>query len=84
MRPFYNILRQENNFEWTTEYQKQFEETKTVLIEQIASTNANPDQPFYAMCNISNFGTGAAFLQAHSGANKLNLNISKLKTIYTS
>ena len=28
LKPFFNILRLQNNFEWTTEYQKQFEETK--------------------------------------------------------
>ena len=26
LRPIYNILRQQNNFKWTTEYQKRFEE----------------------------------------------------------
>ena len=33
LRPFYNILREENNFEWTTEHQKRFEEIKTILTE---------------------------------------------------
>ena len=28
LRPFYNILRQQNNFEWTTEHQTRFEEVK--------------------------------------------------------
>ena len=28
LRPFYNILRQQNNFEWNTEHQAQFEEIK--------------------------------------------------------
>ena len=35
LRPFYNILRQQNNFEWTTEHQKRFEEIKTLLIEKL-------------------------------------------------
>ena len=26
LRPFYNILRQQNNFEWTTEDKTRFEE----------------------------------------------------------
>ena len=30
LRPFYNILRQQNNFEWTTEHQTRFEEVKKV------------------------------------------------------
>ena len=33
-RPFYNILRQQNNFEWTKEHRKHFEEIKTPLTEQ--------------------------------------------------
>ena len=35
LRPFYNILRKQNNFEWTTEHQTQFEEIKTLLTEQL-------------------------------------------------
>ena len=57
---FYNILRHQNNFEWTTEHQKRFEETKTLLSEKISNTNPDPDQPFYAMCDASNFGFAAA------------------------
>ena len=29
-RPFYNILKKQNNFGWTTEHQKRFEEIKTL------------------------------------------------------
>ena len=28
LKTFYKILRQQNNFEWTTEYEKRFEEMK--------------------------------------------------------
>ena len=28
LRPFYNILRQQNNFEWKAEHQTRFEEIK--------------------------------------------------------
>ena len=73
LRPFYNILRQQNNFEWTTEHQTQFEEIKKLLAEQISNTIPDPNQPFYAMCDASNFGIGAALLQAHNGTNKINL-----------
>ena len=73
LRPFYNILRQENNFEWTTEHQTRFEEIKKLLTEQISNTIPYPNQPFYAMCDASNFGIGAALLQSHSGTNKMNL-----------
>ena len=34
-RPFYNILRQQNNFEWTTEHQTRVKEIKKLLTEQI-------------------------------------------------
>ena len=30
--PFYNFLRQQNNFEWTTEHQTRFEEIKKPLL----------------------------------------------------
>ena len=38
LRPFYNILRQQNNFEWTTKHQTRFEEIKKLLTEQISNT----------------------------------------------
>ena len=72
LRPFYNILRQQNNFEWTTEHQTRFEEIKKLLTEQISNTIPDPNQPFYAMCVASNFGISAALLQSHSGTNKMN------------
>ena len=31
LRPFYNFLRQQNNFEWTTEHQTRFEEIKKIV-----------------------------------------------------
>ena len=73
VRPFYNILRQQNKFEWTTEHQPRFDETKLLLTEQKSNTIPDPNQPFYAMCDASIFGIGAAFLQSHSETNKLNL-----------
>ena len=57
---FYNILRQQNNLEWTSEHQTRFEQMKTRLTEQISNTIPDPDQPFYAMTDASNFGIGAA------------------------
>ena len=43
LRPFYNILRQQNNFEWNTEHQTQFEEIKKLLTEQISNTIPDPN-----------------------------------------
>ena len=82
LRHFYNILRQQNNFEWTTEHQTRFEEIKKLLTEQISNTIPDPNQPFYAMCDASNFGIGAALLQSHSGTNKMNL-ISANSRLFT-
>ena len=60
LRPFHKILRQQNNFEWTTEHQTRFKEIKKLLTEQILNTIADPNQPFYALCDASIFGIGAA------------------------
>ena len=38
LRQFWNILKKQNNFEWTTEHQKAFEEKKTLLTAQISNT----------------------------------------------
>ena len=77
LRPFYNILRQQKNFEWTREHQTQFEEFKTLLTEQTSNTIRDRDQSFYAMCDASYFGIGAALLQSHNGTNKTNLMSAK-------
>ena len=82
LRPFYNILRQQKNFEWTTEHQTRFEEIKKLLTEQISNIIPDPNQPFYAMCDASTFGIGAALLQSHSGTNKTNL-ISANSRLFT-
>ena len=82
LRPFYNILRQQNNFKWTTEHQRRFDDIKKLLTEQISNTIPDPNQPFYAMCDASNFGIGATLLQSHSGTNKMNL-ISANSRLFT-
>ena len=46
LRPFYNILRQQNNFEWTTKHQTRFQEIKTSLTEQISNTIPDPNNHF--------------------------------------
>ena len=82
LRPFYSNLRQQNNFEWTTKHQKRFEKIKKLLTEQILVTIPDPNHPFYAMCDASNFGIGAALLQSHSGTNKMN-HISANSRLFT-
>ena len=79
LRPFYNILRRQNNFEWTTEHQRCFEEIKKLLTEQISNTIPFPNRPFYAMCDASNFGIGTALIQSLSGTNKKNLILANFR-----
>ena len=71
LRPFYNILRQQNIFEWTTEHQTRYEEIKKLVTEQISNTIPDPNQQFYELCDASNFGHGAALLQSNNGTNKM-------------
>ena len=80
LRPFYNILRQQNYFEWTTEHQKRFKEIKKSSHIKIIKTIPAPNQPFYAMCDASNFGFGAALLQSHKGTNEMNLSSANSRT----
>ena len=82
LRPFYNILRQPNNFEWTTEHQTRSGKKQKTLTEQISNTLPDPNQPFYAMCDASNFGIGATLLKSHNGTNKMNL-ISANSRLFT-
>ena len=77
LRTFYNILSQQNKIEWTKEHQKRFKDIRKLLTEQISNTIADPNQPFYAMCDASNFGVGAALLQSHNRTNKMNLILAK-------
>ena len=82
LKPFYNILRQQNSFEWTTEHQTRNEKKKKLLTEQISNTIPDANQLFCAMCDASNFGIGAASLQSHNGSNKMNL-ISANSRLFT-
>ena len=72
LKPLFNILKQQSNLEWTTEHQTRSKEIKNLLTQRISNTITDPNQPFYAMCDASNFGIGAALLQSHSGTNKMN------------
>ena len=55
---------------------------KKLLTEQISKTIPDPNKPFYAICDASNFGIGAALLQSHSGTNKMNF-ISANSRLFT-
>ena len=66
----YDVLRQQNNFEWTLEHQTF--RLKNLLTEQISNTIPDSDQPFCELCDASNFEIGAVFLQSHKGTNQMN------------
>ena len=82
LRPFYNFLRQPNNVEWTIEKQKRFDKIKALLAKQKSNTTPDPDQPFPAICDASNFDIGAALLQSHKEINEMNL-ISAKSRLFT-
>ena len=63
------------------EHQKRFDE-KNLLTDQISNTMSDPDQPFYAMWDASNFRISAALLQSLKGTNRMNL-VSANSNIFT-
>ena len=65
LRPFYNILRQQNNFEWTTEHQTRFEEIKKFLTEQISKTIPDPINHFM-QCAMRQILASAQFFYNHT------------------
>ena len=52
-RPFYNILRQQNNFEWTTEHQTRFEEIQKIFDR--ANFKHNSRSKSTILCNVRCF-----------------------------
>ena len=46
LKPFFNILRQQNNFEWTTEHRKRFDEIKTLLMNNYQAVFQIPTNHF--------------------------------------
>ena len=84
LRPFYNILRQQNNFEWTTEHQTRFEEITKIVNR--TNIKYNPRSKSTILCNVRCF----KFWHRRSIAtitqwNKQNESyISKFSLIYTS
>ena len=54
----------------------------TLFREQNSNTIPDKDQPFYAMCDASNFRIGVAVLQSHKSTNTINL-ISAHATLFT-
>ena len=53
LRPFYNILRQQNNFEWNTEHQTRFDENKKTLNRTNFEYNSRSKSTI--LCNVRCF-----------------------------
>ena len=53
LRPFYNILRQQNNFEWNTKHQARFEEIQKLLTG--ANFEYNSRSKSTILCNVRCF-----------------------------
>ena len=73
LRPIYNLLRQQINFEWILEYQKGFDETIPLLTELTSNKTPDSYRQLYAMCEAFSIGIFAALFPSHQGTNKMNL-----------
>ena len=62
---------------------KAIRKDKTSSHRKIIKHIPNPDQPFYAMCDASSFGIGAALLQCQNGTNKMNLILANSRLFAT-
>ena len=64
LRPFYNILRQHNKIILIGPLNIKHDLTKlkNLLTEQISNTIPDPNQPFHAMCDFSNFWHRRSFI----------------------
>ena len=82
LRPFYNILDNKIILNGQQYIKHDFKKSKKLLTEQMSNTIPDPNQPFYAMWDASNFGIGAALLQSHNGTNEMNL-ISANSRLFT-
>ena len=61
LRPFYNMLGQQITLNGLPNIKLDMK-IKKLLTEQISNTNPYSNQTFYAMCDASNLGIGAALL----------------------
>ena len=67
LRSFFNILRQHNNFEWTLENHKYFDEIKKSFSPNRFQIQFQTQKKRFAICDASNFDIGTALLQSQQG-----------------
>ena len=72
--PFITFLDNKTILNGQQNIKHNLKKSKKLLTEQISNKIPDPNQPFYAMCDASNFGICATLLQSHNGTNKKNLN----------
>ena len=82
LQPLYNLLHKENDFKWTKEHQKIFEQMKKTITHNLELTIPDTTKPFYIITDASNTGIGAALLQQHPTEKKMRL-ISANSRLFT-
>ena len=82
LQPLYNLLQKENDFKWTNEHQKIFNEMKRKKTHKLELTMPDTTKPFYILSGASNTGIGAALLQQHPTEEKMKL-ISANSRLFT-
>ena len=82
LQPLYNLLHKENDFKWTKEHQKIFEQMKRTITHNLDLTMPDTTKPFYIITDASNTGIGAALLQQHPTEKKMRL-ISANSRLFT-
>ena len=82
LQPLYNLLHKENDFKWTKEHQKIFEQMKKTITHNLELTIPDTTKPFYIITDASNTGIGAALLQQHPIEKKMRL-ISANSRLFT-
>ena len=82
LQPLYNLLHKENDFKWTKEHQKIFEQMKKTITHNLELKIPDTTKPFYIITDASNTGIGAALLQQHPTEKKMRL-ISANSRLFT-
>ena len=65
LQPLYNLLHKKNDFKWTNEHHKIFNEMKRTITHKLELTRLDKTKPFYILTDASNTGIRAALLQQH-------------------
>ena len=71
LKTFYNIRRQQNNFEWKTEHN--LKKSKKLSTNKLKIQSQTPINHFLQIAMLQFLGIGAALLKSPNGTNKMNL-----------